>query len=67
LENATAKKTSLSFAYPENANHVLKHEEKPREELNAQNVSLNYNAPDAELDNEASNTILDWLRKHAQK
>ncbi len=67
LENATAKKTSSSFAYPENANHVLKHEEKPREELNAQNVSLNYNAPDAELDSEASNAILDWLRKHAQK
>ena len=67
LENATAKKTAVSFVYPENANHVLKHEDKPLTELNAQYVSMQYNAPDAELDEEAADAIFNWLRKQAQK
>ena len=67
LENATAKKTAVSFVYPENANHVLKHEYKPRTELNAQYVSMHYNAPEAELDMEAADAIFNWLRKQAQK
>jgi hypothetical protein len=66
LENATAQKTDVSFIYPENANHVLKHEDKPRTELNAQYVSMHYNAPAAELDKEAANAIFDWLKKQAQ-
>ncbi len=65
LENATAKKAVVSFVYPENANHVLKHEEMPRESLNAQYVSLHYNAPEAELDKEAANTLYRWLNKQA--
>ena len=67
LENATAKKTAVSFAYPENANHVLKHEEIPLEKLTAQNAATHYNAPDAELDSEAANAIFSWLKKQAQK
>ena len=67
LENAIAQNARASFVYPENANHVLKHEEKPREALNAQYVSLHYNAPDAELDKEASNAIYDWLKNQTQK
>jgi len=63
LENATGKKPSVSFAYPENANHVLKHEEIPREKLAAQYVMEHYNAEDAELDDEATNTIIAWLKK----
>ena len=66
LENATAQKTDVSFFYPENANHVLKHEDKPRTELNAQYVSMHYNASDAKLDKEAANAIFDWLQKQAQ-
>ena len=66
LEDATAQKTEVSFIYPENANHVLKHEDKPLTELNAQYVSMHYNAPDAELDEETANAILDWLKKQAQ-
>jgi hypothetical protein len=66
LENATAQKTDVSFIYPENANHVLKHEDKPRTELNAQYVSMHYNAPAAELDKEAANAIFDRLKKQAQ-
>jgi alpha-beta hydrolase superfamily lysophospholipase len=63
LENATARNTGVSFAYPENANHVLKHEETPREKLTGQTVGSRYNAPDAELDKEAANSIYNWLKK----
>ncbi len=62
LERATAEKTAVSFVYPENANHVLKHEEIPKEKLTAQNVGLRYNASDAELDKEAANAIYNWLK-----
>jgi len=67
LETATAQKPAFSFAYPENANHVLKHEELPMEKLDAQYVSLHYNAQNAELDEEAANAIFSWLKKQAQK
>jgi esterase/lipase len=67
LENATAHKNAVSFVYPENANHVLKHEEMPREALTAQYVSLHYNAPDAKLDIEAEDAIFSWLKNQAQK
>jgi uncharacterized protein len=63
LEKATAKKSAVQFAYPENANHVLKHEEMPRDKLTAQYVGLHYNAPDAELDHETVDTIVDWLKR----
>jgi hypothetical protein len=67
LEKATAKKTDVSFIYPDDANHVLKHEVKPLEEITAQYAALNYNAPDAELDREAANAIFNWLKKQATK
>jgi hypothetical protein len=40
---------------------VLKHEELPLEKLVGQSVGLRYNAPDAELDEEAARVISDWL------
>ena len=66
LEKATAKKTEVSFVYPENANHVLKHEVKPLEEITAQYAALSYNAPTAELDREATEAIFNWLNKQSQ-
>ncbi|MGD0643833.1 MAG: alpha/beta hydrolase [Candidatus Bathyarchaeia archaeon] len=66
LETATAKESTVSFVYPENADHVLKHEEKPREEL-TQEAGLRYNAQDRNLDQEATNAILNWLVKQAQQ
>ena len=63
LETATAGNPGASFVYPENANHVLKHEEAPREGLTAQNAIMNYNAQNAVLDEEAVNAILGWLKK----
>jgi len=63
LQNATKQKTSVSFVYPEHANHVLKHDETSADKLTAQQASLRYNAPDAQLDKEATDAILDWLGK----
>ncbi|MGA2665179.1 MAG: alpha/beta hydrolase [Nitrososphaerales archaeon] len=61
LEDATARRPRVSFVYPENANHVLKHEELPVEKLTAQYVGEHYNAPDARIDEEAVDAILGWL------
>jgi alpha-beta hydrolase superfamily lysophospholipase len=36
LEKANAQKPNVTFVYPENANHLLKYEEKAREFLDAQ-------------------------------
>jgi hypothetical protein len=65
LEKATFHKTGVSFAYPDNANHVLKNEMMPAEKLTAQYVGQHYNAPDAELDEEAKDVIVGWLRTKA--
>lgn len=65
LEKATAQKAAVSFIYPENANHVLKHETKPREELNAQ-TTQRYNEPGIEIDEEATNTSYKWLKEQTQ-
>ncbi len=62
LEDATAKENQVTFIYPQNADHVLKHEEKPRENLTAENA-LRYNSGDRILDPEATQAILNWLNK----
>jgi uncharacterized protein len=63
LEEATAGNPGASFVYPENANHVLKHEATPREQLTGQAAIMNYNIENAVLDEEAVNTIMNWLKK----
>jgi len=65
LENATAKKTNITYIYPENANHVLKHDEVPREQLTAQ-ATLRYNAADTELDQQTVDSIVKWLKKQTK-
>lgn len=64
LENASAHKQASYFAYPENANHVLKHEVLPLEKLTPDYVGTHYNAPDAALDEEAATAITGWLNEH---
>jgi alpha-beta hydrolase superfamily lysophospholipase len=64
LERAAAGRKAMTFRYPENANHVLKFEPRPREQLSAANVVQSYNAPDARLDPETVAIIRDWLRAH---
>lgn len=62
LERAAAGKANVSFLFPEDANHVLKHESRARSELNAGVAVTSYNAPDATLDSEAMTKIIAWLR-----
>jgi pimeloyl-ACP methyl ester carboxylesterase len=63
LEAQAAGNPLITFAYPDNANHVLKHEEKVREELTPAD-SATYNLPDRVLDPETVATILDWLDRN---
>ncbi len=61
LEESLSNHPHASFVYPENANHVLKHEEFPVEKLTAEYVSRQYNAENALLDENTESAILTWL------
>jgi hypothetical protein len=63
LEQAAAQSPTVSFAYPENADHVLKHETTPIEELTPQAAALHYNAADSVLDGEAVDAIIEWFQR----
>ena len=65
LQRAVAGRADVSFLFPEHANHVLKHEPRPRSELAAAEIMESYNGPDARLDAEVQNGILAWLAAHA--
>ena len=54
---------NVTFSYPANANHVMKLEERPVEELTAAD-SATYNAAGRVLDPEAVDTILVWLAEN---
>lgn len=62
LEQALSDNEAASFFYPPDADHLLKHEPKPREQLSPLLVQNNYNAAGRELDGETLKTIIDWLR-----
>ena len=64
LKRAAAGR-DVTFLFPENANHILKYEPRPRSELAQAEVGAGYNAPDARLDPEAVTAILQWLKDHA--
>ena len=66
LKTATATHSNVTFAFPENADHVLKYEGKPREKLMAADVAARYNAEGRTLDPEVLTTILDWLTVQSQ-
>jgi hypothetical protein len=65
LQRASAGRTDVSFLFPENANHVLKHESRPREELVQGEAMQRYNAPDASLDPETVAAVVAWLTARA--
>jgi hypothetical protein len=65
LQRAAAGHADVTFLFPENTNHVLKYEPKPRSELAPAEVAAHYNAPDARLDPQALASILEWLSAHA--
>jgi uncharacterized protein len=64
LEQITAGHTNVTFVYPPDANHVLKHETRPRAALTAEAAITAYNAPDAVLDADALAVIGNWLDGH---
>ena len=66
LERAVAERDNVSFAYPDNANHVLKYEPKPRDELAPAEVQATYNAEGRVLDRDALATIQRWLAGQAE-
>jgi len=64
LQRAAAGRDDVSFLFPENANHVLKREPRPRADLLQAEVMVRYNAADAELDPEVVAAILAWISAH---
>jgi uncharacterized protein len=60
LEQAAAGKDNVTFAYPENANHVLKEETRTTAEV-LSSPGNGYNDAGTHLDPEALRTILGWL------
>ena len=60
LEKAAAGQKNKVFSYPADANHVLKHEPKPRAELTAADGAA-YNAAGKVLDEETVRVIKKWL------
>jgi pimeloyl-ACP methyl ester carboxylesterase len=63
LEEATKNRKNVTFFYPENANHVLKHDETPRNKIVAAEVAKQYNAAETHLDKETVSTIVHWLER----
>ena len=65
LQRAAAGHEGVTFLFPENANHVLKQELRPRSELVAAEVLPGYNGPDTRLDPQALASIMEWLAAHS--
>ena len=63
LEKVAKGMSNVTFSYPDNANHVLKNETRPRESLTGADA-LTYNASDRVLDTAALQTIKDWLARN---
>jgi alpha-beta hydrolase superfamily lysophospholipase len=64
LQYATAGHHDVTFFFPENVNHVLKQELRPRSELVPVEVTQSYNGPETRLDPQALASILEWLAAH---
>lgn len=66
LQRAVTGRPDVGFLFPENANHVLKHEPRPREELAQGEAMQRYNADDVFLDPETVANIVAWLTARTQ-
>jgi pimeloyl-ACP methyl ester carboxylesterase len=64
LQRAAAGHANVTFLFPEDANHVLKYEPRPRSELPPAEIANSYNGPDTRLDPQAMASILAWLTDH---
>ena len=65
LKLAAAGREEVTFLFPENANHVLKQELRPREDVVPAEMAESYNGPDTRLDQETLASMLEWLAAHA--
>lgn len=65
LQAAAAGRVNVSFVFPENANHVLKYEDKPRDQLTPAEVQATYNIEGRKLDPAALKAIQNWLKEHS--
>lgn len=65
LQRASAGHEGVTFLFPENANHVLKQELRPREDLVSAEVVASYNGPDSHLDAQTVSSMLAWLAAHS--
>jgi uncharacterized protein len=65
LKLAAEGHEEVTFLFPENANHVLKEELRPRSGLVPAEITESYNGPATRLDPEALASILEWLAAHA--
>ena len=61
LQRAVAGNEEVTFLFPEDANHVLKYEPRPRAELAPAEIANSYNGPETHLDPLAMAEILAWL------
>ncbi len=60
-ESLAKERSNLTIVFPDNANHVLKYEAKPREQLTAAEIVSSYNAEGLVLDSQVVETITAWL------
>jgi pimeloyl-ACP methyl ester carboxylesterase len=63
LESTLADKGNVDFAYPENADHLLKHVDLPLEMMSAEFVAAHYNSDESHIDAEAVQIITKWLKR----
>lgn len=62
FEKVAETNDNIRITYPENANHVMKYEPKPRAELTAAEVMNTYSGSDVMLDPDPVHTIVSWLK-----
>jgi hypothetical protein len=65
LQHAAEGRDEIVFVFPEDANHVLKHESRPVDELVPEALTDSYNGPDAQLDETGTAAIIEWLTRHS--
>lgn len=66
LEEATEGMDDVTVFYPENSDHVLKYEDKQRDQLVPEQVGLHYNDAERKLDSDVLSAILEWLNEHSR-
>jgi pimeloyl-ACP methyl ester carboxylesterase len=64
FEAIARENPAVTLVYPENANHVLKYEGKPRDKLNPAEAAAQYNNDEMHLEAEALSSITTWLSEH---